>query len=169
MDKFELQQRTRKFHVDVIKLCGAYPKNAAGFETAKQVIRSAGSVGSNYRAACRAKSKDDFIYKLDVVLEEADETLYWLQVSLEAELIDNLFIRQLINEADQLVAIFNAADITAKKNREKTNPKIPKSRNQKSSGKEQINKDDVPPTTQPHPPLLSCHSRDGGRDPIDPE
>ncbi len=66
MTKFELQQRTQKFHIQVIKLCQFFPKNAAGFETAKQVIRSAGSVGANYRAACRAKSKADFIYKLEI-------------------------------------------------------------------------------------------------------
>ena len=75
MTKFELQQRIQKFHIQVIKLCQFFPKNAAGFETAKQVIRSAGSVGANYRAACRAKSKADFIYKLEIVLEEADESI----------------------------------------------------------------------------------------------
>lgn len=68
MNKFELQQRTKAFHVNVIKLCSYFPKNAAGFETAKQLIRAAGSVGANYRAACRAKSKADFIYKIE---------LYW--------------------------------------------------------------------------------------------
>ena len=62
MDKFELQHRTKKFHVEIIKLCESFPKNAAGFETAKQLIRFAGSVGANYRAACRGKSKADFIY-----------------------------------------------------------------------------------------------------------
>ncbi len=75
MTKFELQQRTQKFHIQVIKLCQFFPKNAAGFETAKQVIRSAGSVGANYRTACRAISKADFIYKLEIVLEEADESI----------------------------------------------------------------------------------------------
>jgi four helix bundle protein len=79
MNKFELQQRTMQFHVDVIKLCGRFPRNAAGFETAKQLIRSAGSVGANYRAACRAKSNADWIFKIEVVLEEADESLYWMQ------------------------------------------------------------------------------------------
>ncbi len=61
MNKFELQKRTKKFHVDVIKICSHFPKNAAGYETAKQLIRAAGSVGANYRAACRGKSKADFI------------------------------------------------------------------------------------------------------------
>lgn len=87
MTKFELPERTKKFHVDVIKLCEHFAKNAAGFETAKQLIRSAGFVGANHRAACRGKSKADFIYKLEIVLEEADESLYWLQVSTEAELV----------------------------------------------------------------------------------
>lgn len=130
MTKFELQNRTKKFHVDVIKLCQNFPRNVAGFETAKQLIRSAGSVGANYRAACRAKSKADFIYKLEVVLEEADESLYWLEISKEAKLIETseADLSLLINEANELVSIFNAADITAKKNR---NEKISQSKNQK--------------------------------------
>jgi four helix bundle protein len=127
MTKFELQKSTKKFHVDVIKLCEHFSKNAAGFETAKQLIRSAGSVGANYRAACRGKSKADFIYKIEVVLEEADESLYWLEVSKDAELIKLSSIDELIKEANELVSIFNAADITAKRNEGKTNLKISKS------------------------------------------
>ncbi|MDQ3682188.1 MAG: four helix bundle protein [Bacteroidota bacterium] len=133
MTKFELQQRIQKFHIQVIKLCQFFPKNAAGFETAKQVIRSAGSVGANYRAACRAKSKADFIYKLEIVLEEADESLYWLEVTKEAILSkDTDGIDPLIKKANELVSIFNAADITAKKNRNnQKNHQIPKFPNQK--------------------------------------
>ena len=78
MDRKELQQRTKKFHVDVIRLCEEFPGNAAGFEMAKQLIRSAGSVGANYRASVRAKSSADFVYKIELVLEEADESHYWL-------------------------------------------------------------------------------------------
>jgi len=129
MTKYELQQRTQRFHVDVIRLCCSFPKNAAGFETAKQLIRSAGSVGANYRTACRAKSKADFIYKIEVVLEEADESLYWLQVSLEASFAKADDLKPLIKEANELVSIFNAADMTAKKSRQ-ANPKIPKYQNQ---------------------------------------
>jgi four helix bundle protein len=117
MTKFELQARTMKFHVDIIKLCSNFPKNAAGFETAKQLIRSAGSVGANYRAACRGKSKADFIYKIQVVLEEADESLYWLQVTKEAVLVQNETLDLLIKEANELVSIFMATDKTAKQNR----------------------------------------------------
>ena len=117
MTKFELQQRTKNFHIEVIKLCEHYPKNAAGFEIAKQLIRSAGSVGANYRAACRGKTKADFIYKIEIVLEEADESLYWLEVSRDCVLIKHSSMHDLIKEANELVSIFNAADITAKKNR----------------------------------------------------
>lgn len=131
MTKFDLQKRTKKFHVDVIMLCTGFPKNAAGFETAKQLIRAAGSVGANYRATCRAKSNADFIYKLEVVLEEADESLYWLEVTEEAQLILSEQLSILIKEANELVSIFNAADITAKKNRAANNHKITKSQNQK--------------------------------------
>ncbi len=130
MTKIELQGRTKKFHINVIKLCEFFPKNAAGYEIAKQLIRSAGSVGANYRAACRGKSKADFIYKIEVVLEEADESLYWLEVSKEAELIKMPLIDELIKEANELVSIFNASDITAKRNGNQ-NPKINKSQNQK--------------------------------------
>lgn len=130
MTKYELQARTQKFHVDVIKLCCSYPKNAAGYETAKQLIRSAGSVGANHRAACRAKSKADFIYKIEIVLEEADESLYWLQVSNDASLTKADQLIPLIKEANELVSIFNAADMTAKQTKQ-TNPKISKSQNQK--------------------------------------
>ena len=131
MNKFELQNRTMQFHIAIIKLCEQFPRNAAGFETAKQLIRAAGSVGSNYRAACRGKSKADFIYKIEVVLEEADESLYWLQVTRAAALIKPDQLDELIKEADELVSIFNAADITAKRNRDSGNPKITKSQNQK--------------------------------------
>jgi four helix bundle protein len=114
-----LQNRTKKFHVDIIKLYEHLHKNAAGFETAKQLIRSAGSVGANYRATARAKSTADFIYKIEIVLEEADESLYWLEIIQEADLIRNLDFTPLIKEANELTAIFAAADKTAKNNQEK--------------------------------------------------
>lgn len=115
MDRKELQQRTKQFHVDVIKLCESFPKNAAGFETAKQVIRSAGSVGANYRASKRAKSDADFIYKIEIVLEESDETHYWLEVVKDAGLAAGVELDRLIDEANQLTAMFAATDKTAKR------------------------------------------------------
>ena len=114
MDRKELQQRTKKFHVDVIKICEGFPKNAAGFETAKQVIRSAGSVGANYRASVRAKSAADFVYKIEIVLEEADESHYWLEVVKDAGLNSGDELDRLIKEANELTAIFAATSKTSK-------------------------------------------------------
>lgn len=114
MTRKELQDRTKKFHVDVIKLCSHFSKNAAGFESAKQLIRAAGSVGANYRAFARAKSDADFIYKIEVVLEEADESHYWLEVIKDAEIFNSSELERLIKEAYELTAIFAATDKTNK-------------------------------------------------------
>ena len=130
MTKFELQNHTKKFHVHIIKLSQNFPRNAAGHEIAKQLIRSAGSVGANCRTACRGKLKADFIYKIDVVLEEADETLFWLEVSKKSGLLQANVVDDSIKEANELVNIFNASDLTAKRNVSQ-NPKINKSQNQK--------------------------------------
>ncbi|MEO6719075.1 MAG: four helix bundle protein [Ferruginibacter sp.] len=117
MDRKILQQRTKQFHIDVIKLCEVLPRNAAGFEIAKQVIRCAGSVGANYRASARAKSTNDFIYKIEVVIEEADESHYWLEIIRDADLIKGEYIDRLINEANELTAIFVATNKTTKANK----------------------------------------------------
>lgn len=117
MDRKLLQDRTKKFHVDIIKLCESMPRNAIGFETTKQIIRSAGPVGANYRATVRAKSKADFIYKIEIVLEEADESMYWLEVIRDSKLITGSEIERLIKEANELTAIFAATDKTIKSKR----------------------------------------------------
>ena len=119
MTRQELQARTKRFHFDVIRLCEKFPKNAAGFETAKQLIRAAGSIGANYRASVRAKSSNDFIYKIEVVLEEADESHYWLEVVKDAKLQQGQELDRLINEANELAAIFAATDKTNKAKRNK--------------------------------------------------
>jgi four helix bundle protein len=115
MNRKILEGRTKQFHIDVIRLCASLPRNAAGFEIAKQLIRSAGSVGANYRATMRAKSKADFVYKIQIVLEEADESHYWLEIIKEAELISGNEINRLIGEANELTAIFAATDKTNKR------------------------------------------------------
>ena len=114
MNRISLQQRTKQFNIDVIRLCENFPKNAAGFEIAKQLIRSAGSVGANYRATSRAKSKADFIYKVEIVLEEADESHYWLEIVRDSDLKNRNEVDKLIKEAYELTAIFAATDKTAK-------------------------------------------------------
>lgn len=123
MTRSELEKRTKQFHINIIRFCETFPKNAAGFETAKQIIRSAGSIGANYRATKRAKSMSDFIYKIEVVLEEADESLYWLEVIQESGLSKEKILEELIKEANELTAIFAATDKTAKKKREAQNKK----------------------------------------------
>ncbi|MES2649065.1 MAG: four helix bundle protein [Bacteroidota bacterium] len=110
-------ERTKRFHINVIKLCKDLPRNAAGFETGKQVIRSAGSVGANYRSTKRAKSNADFIHKIEVVLEEADESHYWLTVIEESDLLSGDLINGLIQEANELTAVFTATDKTNKQKR----------------------------------------------------
>lgn len=119
MTKQELKNRTQQFHIAVIKACEQLPKNAAGFELAKQVIRSAGSVGSNYRAACRGKSTADFIYKIEIVIEEADESMYWIEVCEKSKLLPDALTKVLIKEANELVSIFVATAKTSKNNRYK--------------------------------------------------
>ena len=117
MTRLELEDRTKRFHINVIKLCKDLPKNAAGFETGKQIIRAAGSVGANYRATKRAKSNADFIHKIEVVLEEADESHYWLTVIKESELLAGELLDYLILEAYELTAIFTSTEKTNKQKR----------------------------------------------------
>lgn len=118
MTKEELKKRTKAFHIAVIKVCEHLPRNTAGFEMARQLIRSAGSVGANYRAANRGKSTADFIYKIEVVIEEADESMYWLEICEESNLLPDELTSPLIKEANELVSIFVAAAKTSKNNRD---------------------------------------------------
>jgi four helix bundle protein len=115
MNREELQQRTKRFHVNVIKLCSQLPRNIAALETAKQLIRSAGSVAANYRASARAKSRPDFLNKVQIILEEADESHYWLEAMRDSELVKEEQINHLIKEANELTAIFAATTKSIKK------------------------------------------------------
>jgi four helix bundle protein len=119
MNRIVLQQRTKQFNIDVIRLCENFPGNAAGFEIAKQLIRSAGSVGANYRARKRAKPTADFIYKIAIVLEDAHESHYWLEIVRDSDLKKGPDNDKLVKEAFELTAIFTATDKTAKLNNTK--------------------------------------------------
>ncbi len=116
MNEEELKGRTKRFALEVIKLCEALSKNYRAEVLGKQVVRSATSVGANYRAACRGRSKPDFISKMGIVLEEADETQYWLELIQEAGLQAAESLTALAGEANQLTAIFTASLRTAKSN-----------------------------------------------------
>ena len=105
MDKKELQCRTKQFALRVFKLVDAVPKTPAGRAVANQLVRSATSVGANYRAACRARSRAEFAAKLGTVLEEADESLYWLELVRDGKLVPEDKLSLLLKEADELTAI----------------------------------------------------------------
>ena len=100
--KYQLQKRTKKFAIDVINLSKLLPNKSIGWTLTNQIIRSATSVGANYRAVCRAKSDKDFISKMETVIEEADETLFWLEIIKELKVILNkeTEITRLLKEAD---------------------------------------------------------------------
>lgn len=117
MDKSELQKRTKVFAIRIIKMAGSLPKDQAGQVIGRQIIRSATSVGANYRSACRGRSRAEFTAKLGTVLEEADETLYWLEIIEEAGLLPADQLRGLIKEADELTAIFSSAKRTLSKDK----------------------------------------------------
>lgn len=128
MNKSELKSRTKKFALRIIKLVDELPNTKAGHTIGNQIIRSGTSIAANYRAACRARSSAEFISKLAIVEEESDETLFWLELILESNLVKEEHLNELIKEADELTAIFTAAGKTAKANKNlKSSIKSPKS------------------------------------------
>ena len=110
----ELKDRTKRFSVQVIVLCRDLPPTLDAKRVGGQLIDAATSVAANYRAACRARSRTEFIAKLGVVLEESDESLFWLELMVDAKLVQLLRAERLLKEADELTAIFTAALKTAK-------------------------------------------------------
>jgi four helix bundle protein len=119
MTEQELKSRTRKFAVDILNLVDKFPQRRSGNIIANQLGRSASSVAANYRAACRARSHAEFISKIGIVEEEADETTFWLDISPETHNATPAVISPLLKEARELTAIFTAASKTAKGNRRK--------------------------------------------------
>lgn len=115
MDEQELKKRTKQFALRAIKLVSASPQSREADVIGRQLLRSATSVGANYRAACRARSKADFISKIGIV-EESDESL-WLELMVEAGLMPQKLVRDLAREADELTAIFVATGQSAKRNK----------------------------------------------------
>jgi len=110
----DLKDRTKMFAVEIIRMVDKLPRSIASEVIARQLIRSATSVAANYRAACRGRSKPEFIAKLQIVLEESDEAQYWLELLLELELLDRKVLQDSIREADELTAIFVSALKTAR-------------------------------------------------------
>jgi four helix bundle protein len=112
MDSGELKERTKKFAVQVIKFVDGLKQSVSTAVLSKQIIRSATSIGANYRAACIARSKAEFIAKLQICREESDETIYWLELIRETSEQHNM--EDLIKEAGELTAIFTVALKTAR-------------------------------------------------------
>lgn len=114
MNPIELRARTRDFALRVIKLVQALPNTPVANVLGKQVLRSATSVGANYRAACRAQTKPVFITKMSIVVEKSDETIYWLELIRDAELIKPEQLSDLLDEAEQIIKIMVTARQTAR-------------------------------------------------------
>ena len=116
MNAEELKRRTKRFGLEVIKLVESLPTTQTGKVVGNQMLRSALSVGANYRAACRARSKADFISKVGITIEETDETQHWLEMLAEAGIIPLDQIKPLLQESNELVAILTASAKTAREN-----------------------------------------------------
>ena len=126
MKKEELKLRTKKFALSIINLVEELPNTLTGRTIGNQIIRSGTSVAANYRAACRARSNADFISKITIVEEECDETLFWLELIVEANLLKKELLRDLIKEVDELTAIFTASGKTARQNNPSSKIRTPK-------------------------------------------
>ena len=120
MTESELKARTKQFALRCITLVDALPRKVSGEVLGKQLLRSSTSVGANYRSACRAKSSPDFVSKLSIVEEEADESEYWLELIRDAKLMKASLIEPLRQEANELTAIFTASIKTVRRNSQGT-------------------------------------------------
>jgi four helix bundle protein len=117
MDEAQMKKRTKEFAKEIIKLCRKLPDNREGRLIGNQIFCSGTSVAANYRAACRARSKAEFISKLSIAEEEADETLFWFELINEMEILDSDVLNLLMNENDELIAIIVSSIKTARKSK----------------------------------------------------
>jgi four helix bundle protein len=109
-----LQQRTKQFALRIIRLVRTLPNSPEGWVIGKQILRSGTAIGANYRAACVARSRVEFVARIGVVLEESDETIYWLELLGEANTVRPKLLEELIKECSELSRIFGASRRTAK-------------------------------------------------------
>jgi four helix bundle protein len=110
----QLKARTKAFAVRIVRLFQALPRRPDAQVLGKQVLRSGTSVAANYRSACRARSKPDFVSKIGIVAEEADETVLWLELLADAGVLPATRLQPLLREARELTAIFTASQNTAR-------------------------------------------------------
>ena len=114
----ELQERTKRFALRVIRLFRELPRTEEARVLGRQLLRSAAALAANYRAACRARSQAEFAAKIGVVVEEADETVFWLELLLETGIVPEPKMGGLLTEANELLAIFSASQRTSKGDRQ---------------------------------------------------
>ena len=117
MNAEELKTRTKAFALRIMALIDAMPDTTKGRVIANQLMRSATSVGANYRAACRGRSHAEFFSKLSTVVEEADECCYWLELIIEGNILPTASVESLRREADEITAIMTASHKTAQNKR----------------------------------------------------
>jgi len=110
----QLKQRTKTFAVAIVKFAASLPTDSITSVIGRQLVKSGTSVGANYRASCRAKSRADFVSKLTTAEEEADETQYWLELLVEASIVSRVAVDKLLDESEQLVRILVASIKTAR-------------------------------------------------------
>ncbi|MFY9792120.1 MAG: four helix bundle protein [Candidatus Sulfotelmatobacter sp.] len=115
-----LKTRTKAFALRVIRVIRSLPPGTEGRIIGYQLLRSGTSVAANYRVVCRARSRPEFLAKLAIVIEEADESAFWLELLVDSGLISEGKLKDLKSEANQLVAIFNASRVTARKSSQST-------------------------------------------------
>jgi four helix bundle protein len=115
VDKDEMKLRTKRFALEAIRLVESLPRTQTGQIIGRQLMRSATSVGANYRSACLARSRADFVSKLGIVAEEADESQYWMELLEESNCASGISTSQLMSEARQITSIVIAARKTARK------------------------------------------------------
>jgi four helix bundle protein len=113
MNADDLKQRAKQFALRVLKLVAALPNTVADRAIGGQLVRAGTSVGANYRAACRGRSKAEFVAKLGITEEEADESAYWMEVIIEGDLLKEKQVRALLGEANELTKIFARSRISA--------------------------------------------------------
>jgi four helix bundle protein len=116
----ELKHRTKEFALRILKLVAALPKTIEGKAIAGQLVRAGTAVGANYRASCRARSKPEFIAKIGIVEEEADESAFWLELTIEGGLLKASLVQPLLDEANELARIMASSRISATKSLDRT-------------------------------------------------
>jgi len=123
VDSEELKSRSKKFALRVVRLVRVLPKTQEAQVIGKQLLRAGTSVGANYRAVCRARSNAEFVSKMGVVLEEADECVFWVELLSDAGIFPAAKLEDLKREAEELVRIFAASRITVEKKLSRSNLK----------------------------------------------